>query len=548
MGDKKQVIKDTFKFTSARYISQGLGFFTAIAMRRFLGPFYMGMWSLLKVLLGYVAYLFMGVDQGALNKIPLYAGQGDEKAEGEVRNNLFGFMLLVSVAAAIVLFAAAVCLRHVYPREVIFGLYVLSAYVILENMCAFYQLLLRTKHNFSVLSKSIIFESAVNLILILLLVRNFKIYGLYIAIVLTALLNILFMRVLARYRIRFNLNMRRLFDLARTGFPITIVGLLQWALASLDRIMIAGMIGVTFVGYYSIPVMAKNYISQLSGFGTVLYPRLMEAYGKRQNVEDIKKYAIIPPMINAYILPVVLGIMFFVGPLLIKKILPQFSPGILAMQILLLSMFFESSRVQAFHFIVAMKKQVRVIPLVVGAIILNAVGNYMFIKKGYGIYGVAWATSIVTFLSFVVMQSYAMKHFARAREIFQFIVKIVFPLVYTVAAVLLLEKYIVIRNAYLEVIIKSCSLVFLSAPLFIYINKVTGIITLLYSILKDKIFEKFSGSIAFRDEEVRESGHGKYDIVFWAHSNNETDRYLPLLAGLKERGIKALLFYKQFKA
>ena len=485
MSDKKQrIMKDVFKFTSSKYIAQGVGFFTAIVMRKFLGPFYMGVWSLLKVFLGYLTYLFMGVDQGAINKIPLYAGQGDVEAEKEVRNNLFGFMLTISVLAGIALFTVAVLLRNVYPKEVIIGLYVLSGYVILQNMCTFYQILLRTKHNFEVLSKTIIFESVINLIFVFLLISRFKLYGLYAVLIIVAFLNIIFMHTLADYKVRFAFNKDKLFKIAKTGFPITVVGFLQWGLTSLDRVMIADMIGITFVGYYSIPIMARSLVGQLAGFGTVLYPRLMEDYGKSQNIEDIKKYVIIPPMINAYILPVILGILFFAVPLLVEKVLPQYIPGILSMQILFLSMFFEVLKAQAFHFIVALKKQSRVIPAVIVAIILNFIGNFTLIKQGYGIYGVAWATSIVTFLSFVFLQSYAMKHFSLTKEIIFFNFKLIAPLIYTIVVVLFLQKNIVMENRYIEVMVRCFLLIILSLPLFVYVNRVTRVFNLLVDMLR----------------------------------------------------------------
>ena len=37
-----------------------------------------------------------------------------------------------------------------------------------------------------------------------------------------------------------------------------------------------------------------------------------------------------------------------------------------------------------------------------------------------------------------------------------------------------------------------------------------------------------------------------YDIVFWGHVNNGIDRYLPIMAGLKKKGIKTALFYQNY--
>ncbi len=486
MTKKKRIIEDIFKFTSARYISQGIGFFTAIALRAFLGPFYMGIWSLFKVGIGYSAYLFFGVDQGIANRIPFYAGQGDTRSEEEARNAGFGFMLLVSVLTGLGLLSAALILRNKFPIEVIVGLCALSVYLALSNVCIFYQILLRTRHNFSVLSKSIIFEAVINLVLVILLVRNFKIYGLYAALILVTLLNTVFIHALAKYNFVFRLKFRRILSLVKVGLPITIIGFLQWGLNSLDTIMIAKMIGVTFVGYYSIPIMARSYIGQLSGFGTVLYPRILEDYGAKQRIEDIKKYTIVPLAINAYLLPVILGLMFFAAAFIVRIVLPKFIPGILAMQILLIGMFFRSCSYQAEHFLIALNKQTRLIPVFLGALVLNAVMNYILIKRGFGIYGVACATSFVTFLNFIVLQSYAMRHFSRTREIASFFVKIIVPFVYTAAIVLFLQKFLVISNEYIEVTVKSCLLVIFSLPLFFYINKSTRVLNLILDMLITK--------------------------------------------------------------
>jgi O-antigen/teichoic acid export membrane protein len=54
---KEKIVKDTIDLSVARYGSQFLGFFTAVGMRRFLGPYYMGIWGLFKVLIGYLSYL-----------------------------------------------------------------------------------------------------------------------------------------------------------------------------------------------------------------------------------------------------------------------------------------------------------------------------------------------------------------------------------------------------------------------------------------------------------------------------------------------------------
>ncbi|MBI4707945.1 MAG: oligosaccharide flippase family protein [Candidatus Omnitrophica bacterium] len=487
MHRKKQIIKDTFKLTFARYCSQGIGFFTSIAMRRFLGPFYIGIWSLLKITMDYSTYLLLGVNEGLGYKIPALMGQNKSEEEERIKDAGFSFVFIISLVTSIILLISAFVLRKNYPIEVIIGIIVLSLYILLDRICGFYMLLLRARKNFSMLSKAIIFDAATNLILIFLFVRNFKIYGLYIAVMVLSVLNTVFIHVQAKYKVNFVLNFKGLGNILKVGFPITAMGFLDWILASADRIMIAKMIGVTYVGFYSVSIMTKSYISQLSSFGTVIYPHLIEDFSKKENINDIKKYAIVPPKVNAYTLPLLLGIIFFSAPVLIKLVLPKFSPGILAIQILLIDMFFRACYPQAIHFIVALKKQARILPIMGVAIILSVVGNYLMIKKGYGIYGVAATTSTVSFFSFVAIQTYALKHFARPKEIVLFFVEILAPFVYTMIFVLLLNKIIQIQNLYVGTLIKISILFIISLPLLFYINKKTQVLNLVVGIIKDKI-------------------------------------------------------------
>ncbi len=486
MSEKKQIIKDVFKLTSARYLSQGLGFFTSIAMRRFLGPFYMGIWSLFRVVLDYCSYVLVGVNEGVCYIIPTLMGKNNKIEENKVCDSSFNFIFFISLITSFIIIFVTIFLRNRFPIEVIIGLFVLSVYLILDRICGYYMLLLRARKNFGILSKSIIFDSVANLILVFLLIRNFKIYGLYASIVILSIINTIFIHSLAKYQIRLNFKFDGIIKIIKCGLPISLSGLLEGILQSVDRIMIGKMIGVVAVGYYSIPIMTKSYIAQLSTFGTVLYPHLLEAYGKSENIDEIKKFVLVPPKVNAYLLPTLLGLIFFIAPLLIKTILPKFIPGILAMQILLIDMYFRSFYPQAFHFMIALKKQIRTIPIIIGAIILNIIGNYLLIKIGWGINGVALATSLVSMLIFLILQTYAMKHFAKPKEILSFILKIFLPFVYSLVFLLLIDRFFTLSNIYISTLLKCAVYILATLPLLFHIEQQTRIINIIFNIIKEK--------------------------------------------------------------
>ena len=209
-GIKKAILKDTGKYSSAQYFCKGIGFVTAIAIRRFLGPYFMGIWSLLQVVQGYLSYLSFGVNSAAVYNIPFFKGKGDRLSEEETRDTAFTFLFIVSIVSCLGLVAAAIIMRHSYPKVVIIGLLALGLYIILDRFFSYYVITLRAYKNFSVLTRSLLFDSVTTLLLVFLLVRQFKIYGFYVAVSLMAVLNVLFVHRLARYRINLGLNPQRL--------------------------------------------------------------------------------------------------------------------------------------------------------------------------------------------------------------------------------------------------------------------------------------------------------------------------------------------------
>lgn len=485
---KKQIIIDTAKYNSAHYSSQFLGFFTSIAMRRFLGPYYIGIWNILQVISSYFNYLSLGLESAAQYKIPFFRGKGEEKNEIQIINCVFAFLFLVSLLSAFVLLIAVLILRNRYSPEIIIGLVFLSIFIILQRLYTYYLVVLRARSNFSVISKSVLFDSFVNLILVILLVKNFNIYGLYVCVVLMPVLNVLFIHYLAKYNIRPDFNWQRIFELIKYSFPFLVLGVLGTILRSLDRIMIAKMLGVTFVGYYSVALMSKNYVGGLyNNFGIVTIPRVLEAYGKEAKIEHIKKFVTVTTETIAYIFPILLAAIFFISPLIIKAILPKFIPGIVAMQILLIDVFFQSCYPQVEPFLIALNKQKIVILITSLTIFLNIIFNYYFIKNGLGINGVALGTSISSFFTFLISLVYAMKHFATKIEIVKFILKIFFPLVYIFGVIISCSYFIRTSHPVVKMAISLVVLVIFSVPLLYYIDKKTHILRLIIKYLKNKL-------------------------------------------------------------
>ncbi|MFC1808218.1 lipopolysaccharide biosynthesis protein [Candidatus Omnitrophota bacterium] len=491
MSKKRDIIKNTLKFSSSRYFSQFLGFFTATFMRRFLGPYSMGVWSILRVVLDYARYTHLGVLNALPYKIPYFIGRG-ELDESEVMKDItFSFLAVSSLLSGIAIAAFAILRKSSLSSDIFMGLLVVSALIIVQRIYNLYVMLLRAHKNFGVLSKAIAFDAVINLLLVLIIVRRFNLNGLFFVVLLMPVLNTIYIHINAKYSFKFRFNKAKLGSYIKFGLPLFIQTFMVMILANIDRIFIARMLGLRQLGYYSIAIMARSYnIGIANNFSIVLIPHFMEGFGKNQDIKKVAKYVTVPTLGMAYFMILMLGMVFIAAPPFVTYILPRFTPGIMAMKIFLITTFFGAISPNSENCIVALGKQVRLIPIALVALVVNIILNYVFIKTGYGINGVAVATAIAAFISFIMILIYAMTQFETATGIIKFILKILIPLIYGAGILIGLDSIIYIYSPIVSAFIKMALFTAAFIPVIAYLNKKTGIVSDLMAVILKKNKEK----------------------------------------------------------
>ncbi|MBN2190389.1 MAG: polysaccharide biosynthesis C-terminal domain-containing protein [Candidatus Aureabacteria bacterium] len=484
---KKTIISNIFQYASAQYFSQFIGFFTAVFIRRFLGPVYMGIWSMLKVIMGYSTYTSLGVTSTVPYKLPILKGQGKTEEINALVSVVFNFVTVTTFLCSIGVVIYALFFGRSLSREIFIGLLALSVILISQRVYTYYMILLRAHRDFGVLSKSIIFDAIVNLGLILLVVSRFQLYGFYVIVIIMPVLNVLFIRRYVTYDLRFSFDFRGLVYYIKYGFPLFINGILYQILHSIDRIMIAAMLGLEQLGFYSIALMTESYGTGIAkNFIIVIQPHFLEDFGSN-GMEKSSRHVIFYSQVTAYFMAILMSLFFICAPIFIQYALPAFIPGIGALKIFLLSIFFLTISPYSNNFLVALEKQAKLIPITALSILLNIALNYVLIKKGYGINGAAFATSISAFIAFCVVSVYALKHCESNLTVVKFFVKILFPLFYCFLCLVAEEHLIILQNFFLETVLRAAVFIFLAAPLVLYINKKTGVIRILWEILRDKL-------------------------------------------------------------
>ncbi len=416
-SSKTDIVRDAGIYTSTSVLTQLITLLAAILTRRFLGPLQMGVWSILQVVQIYSAYTLLGITHATSREIPFYRGKGDEARVNEIKNLVFSFSIVTGCFVATGLVAYAFLFRGNLRVEVFYGLIFMAALILLERFNNVVISLLRAFKEFRLASKQMVLSAIVNAALVAFLAYHYEIYGFLWAMCLSLIFNIAYILYHHRFSFRWSLHLKPLRALIAYGFPLMILGFLGAILVSIDRIMIAKYLGLEALGFYSIAILAANYIYSVpNAVGIVMIPNVQEAYGRSENAQDLKNTISKWSLVFSNTVPVLIALAWFLAPPLVSWILPGFEPGIPALKYLVLGGFFLAMVYPYSHFLIAIKRHLELLPLFVVALVLTILFNALAIRGGRGITGVAVATLLALFLKFTASYILASRYLVGFRE------------------------------------------------------------------------------------------------------------------------------------
>ena len=236
--EQNAILKDTAVFSIGSYASQFLGVINSIALRRFLGPESMGVFVLLRVLLGYCGYASLGTTKAAFREIPFFRGKGNLEEAEAIKNQVFTFSIANSILPALGIMGYVLWKHAGMSSYVTWGLVAISLVVILQRLNDYYLTLLRAGKQFVLVSKATIITAAVDLLVTFTLVIKWQLYGLYAGLILSVLINLTFIHWRARYCFKPTWDMKRMKRLLTLGIPLLLLAFSYEILRSIDKIII----------------------------------------------------------------------------------------------------------------------------------------------------------------------------------------------------------------------------------------------------------------------------------------------------------------------
>lgn len=483
---KKNILKNMAAYGLSRNISQVIGFFTAVLMRNFLGPLYMGIWSLIRVLFSYTAYSELGALQSVYYKVPLFNGKGEKEKAETVQNVVFSFLVCICVVVSVLTLLAAFILKSRMPKELFVGLVVFPGFFTAQRLYTYFVMLLRANKKFVTLGKTTLFDSSLNLLMVVLLVGKFKLYGLYAATILLPLLDMLFIRHNIKFHIKFKIVTAKIKEYVKFGFPIFVSAMSMIMLYSIDRIMIAKWLGLVPLGYYSIAVMMRTYSTELSNnFASVLSPYFIEDYGKTGDASGVGHSIAKYTEIISCVMAIILGIAYIALPVFVNYVMPRFVPGINAMKAMLFCSFFMVISGHLRNFLVMKEKQKLLMKITFVGIVINILLNYAAVRGGFGITGVAIASSISAFLLFMGISIFALGYI-KGLPVYRFMARVFAPFAYSISVLFVIQRFVTQANPINEGITRLLLFLAAAVVVLIYIDRRTKVAKLFIEVIKER--------------------------------------------------------------
>lgn len=469
-GERRAIVREATAFSLASYLFQLISVLRGFVIAWFLGPALYGVWNIFKTFLETGNYVTAGSAQAVARELPFNKAQGRHQENQRIAASTLAMCVAVSaligIAAAVfsLLEVAAPYRLEIRLAAITFVLNAVHLYV--PNQ-------LKGEKKIFLLAVYYIAYALLNSLFGLVLMVYWGISGLLVGMIIaTTVLTgwLLWQRHLPSAP---SLHWATSRSLISIGFPILFVAVAPKLMASLDKLIIFSLIDSAATGYYSMAAFLSETINYIPlALSTVLFPRLMYQKGKGTDLTTMGYLYDKPMVFLAGLIPVLLGLLVLIIPVVIKTLLPAYTPAVPVLQILLAGLFFTVIWSVPRGLLVVFDKQRIFIVAIPLLLLLGALLNVLAIVLGYGIVGVACASVLFYCAVSTMANLYVLGILQKTRgEKWRTMLRIHLPLVYAVAGVVLVQRYLQLDNEWLECLVRSVAYLAYCTPLMLYVDR-----------------------------------------------------------------------------
>lgn len=442
---EKEILNKSLVYSFSNYIRMFVKLLGGFFIAKFLGPALYGLRNAFDLSLNYETFSDLGTFASLNRQAPYYRGANDSTKFNTALSTVFSINIIyASIAATLLLLTSWYLRRTGFDQKYVDFIFFLGLMVFTGKFIAFFVTELKIDKNFYLLSKVQVLYgvSASGLGIVLAYLFSFR--GVLISLLSTNLICITYILFNERKLPPIRISFPMYWNLLKIGFPMMVLFGFFMLLSSADRILILAMISEEALGYFGIAMVAAAVIATIpQAVHNVTLAPIMEKLGRTGDKHSIKHFFIEPMVLMAYTLPSLLACLHFAIHLPIAYFLTKYMQSIEVIKILILGYFFYAVASPALSVSFALNKQVKLIFLTVPIVGINFLLNYIFIKSGWGLKGVAIGTSITYFCYFCAIVFFTLSHLDEPLKAYpRTLVVILIPIFYTVLLFWIIDTHI----------------------------------------------------------------------------------------------------------
>jgi len=389
----RKFAKEFSYFSFSTVLSQASKFLTSIWVAKLVGPGVFGVWNALQPILMYGSILFLGVPNAMNRDVPFLRGGGHDQKASTVINFTFWITLMASAFGSVLLAASSAL--PIIPENVSIPLLLMATLFFSANVYIFFNFLLRCNIQFRLMSHQQTILFIIWPIGCLTPAYFFQLEGYIAGQALTLLFISFFMYKISHITIDTEVDWSLIVPMIKRGFPIMAAGVAYGLMATVDRWIILVFLGIESLGQYAIAILTMGALTLLPQvLAQQFYPRMALEFGKSGSPQRLVQM-IVKQSGLAFIvtLPIVL-ITYKLLPVIVPAFLPLYVRGIDPARILLFGLALVPLTGGVANFLNTIGKQLYYLINQLAALIVNIVMGVHFVHLGWGLKGVAMATSI----------------------------------------------------------------------------------------------------------------------------------------------------------
>lgn len=366
---------ESLSFIASTVLYQISRLVVSLVVARWVGPANYGIWNSLNLFLIYGIAASIGIPNGMNRLVPLYNGKGDPQKATNLLKSAFVSSLLTNFLCGVIIFGIGT--QGVLPVDDKGGLVSLSFLFFIWEMYLFFQIVLKSQIQFSIMVRQQVLYSLLLPVIALPMSFLWQINGFMIGQSIVACIIIVFIVRNLSFDFEFRFTYSDIGLLIKNGLPVMSAGILYSLLTTADRWMILAYLDSTALGHYTLSILCVGLLSLTPAvIAQQLYPRMAYLFGESDDINSLLPLVFHQTVLSGGGAWVLIFSAYLLMPIVVKNMLPNYVEGIVAAKITLLGLLPLSLVGGMGNFLITIGKQgyylaIQVVTLIVGIVIMN---------------------------------------------------------------------------------------------------------------------------------------------------------------------------------